>query len=722
MNIQNKILSTVIGLLYAAGTVAAPVNAATTAAPAAENTIPLLVVSVGFANVPYSNDQDVSQMFFKDAKSVTQYFNDQSYGQFTYVPAAETSANGTGSNTNTADKANDGVIHVTLSSDHADWADLVSHDGSDEEKKAAYSVEYAKTLFPALSEALKEADSYVDFASFDKNGDGTIQKSELALCFQIAGSEASELEDKDYKTVDRKKYFWSNASSLQDLITNGELENTEVPQLDGVKVSDYIGVAELRDGTNLNGTAVICHELGHYLGLPDLYDTAYTTDGEWGSYQVNNLSLMCSGNSVKDPDGSGYLQASLDMWSKIQLKWVKPQEVTKSGTYTISAADYDDLSKQHRALRITTPNKNEYYIIENRQAVKWDKGLTPALRESDENKADAVWNQDGLIIWHVDMTDYTKYEPDNTINVATHRPCVMPLFGEYVKADGDTYTILGEKADPSCGFFSKDIWESRYAATVGKTLELPMYGTGADADKRSGRKGSGIKIGFVSASGADMQITVDLGDGKLTEPTETTTTEETTTTTEETTTTTEETTTTTEATTTTTEATTTTTEETTTTTEATTTNTEATTTSTEATTTNTEATTTQATTATAPTETTPTLPEGAYSLDQLCDMALNDYRLKHGTRSVSASAMVNTDGKVTIQISNEYDGHVSTADYYIVDPVTGKGQTISGEEINLPQTGNNSASAAAAAGTALLLTIGGFFTMMKSGMLRKKEQ
>ena len=84
--------------------------------------------------------------------------------------------------------------------------------------------------------------------------------------------------------------------------------------------------------------------------------------------------------------------------------------------------------------------------------------------------------------------------------------------------------------------------------------------------------------------------------------------------------------------------------------------------------------------------------------------------------------MVNTDGKVTIQISNEYDGHVSTADYYIVDPVTGKGQTISGEEINLPQTGNNSASAAAAAGTALLLTIGGFFTMMKSGMLRKKEQ
>ena len=132
----------------------------------------------------------------------------------------------------------------------------------------------------------------------------------------------------------------------------------------------------LRDGTNPNGTAVICHELGHYLGLPDLYDTAYTTDGEWGSYQVNNLSLMCSGNSVKDPDGTGYLQASLDMWSKIQLKWVTPQVVTESGTYTISAADYDDLSKENRALRIN----------------------------------------------HVDMTNYTKYEPDNAINVALTVP------------------------------------------------------------------------------------------------------------------------------------------------------------------------------------------------------------------------------------------------------------------------------------------------------------
>ena len=109
-------------------------------------------------------------------------------------------------------------------------------------------------------------------------------------------------------------------------------------------------------------------------------------------------------------------------------------------------------------------------------------------------------------------------------------------------------------------------------------------------------------------------------------------------------------------------------------------------------------------------------------MDQLCEMALKDYELKHGTRPVNAAAVIGADGMVTIQLSDEHDGHVSTADYYVVDPVTGKGKTISGEEVNLPQTGNNSVSAAAAAGSALLLTIGGFFTMMKSGMLRKKEQ
>ncbi len=114
--------------------------------------------------------------------------------------------------------------------------------------------------------------------------------------------------------------------------------------------------------------------------------------------------------------------------------------------------------------------------------------------------------------------------------------------------------------------------------------------------------------------------------------------------------------------------------------------------------------------------------EEGYTLDQLCDMALVDYEKKNGTRPENAAAEVNEDGTVTIQLSDTVDGHVSTADYYTVDPKTGIGTDMSGGEVNLPQTGNNSAAHAAAAAAAVLLLIGGGYAVKKSGVLRRKKE
>ena len=52
--------------------------------------------------------------------SLAEFYTDMSLGQFTFTPARETSAFG-GENRNAADKANDGVIHVTLDLPHDDW-------------------------------------------------------------------------------------------------------------------------------------------------------------------------------------------------------------------------------------------------------------------------------------------------------------------------------------------------------------------------------------------------------------------------------------------------------------------------------------------------------------------------------------------------------------------------------------------------------------------------
>lgn len=190
--------------------------------------------------------------------------------------------------------------------------------------------------------------------------------------------------------------------------------------------------------------------------------------------------------------------------------------------------------------------------------------------------------------------------------------------------------------------------------------------------------------------------------------------EETTTTTTETTTTT--TTTTTTAATTTTEETTT--EETTTTTEETTTTETTTTTTTEATTTTTEETTTESTTTTVLETTTTTTEKYFASEDELCNMAIEDYKQKTGTTPAKAEATTNADGTLSIVLTDE-SGKV--LDTYVIDPVTGIGTSSDGSEVNLPQTGNNSMKTVAATSAALALTLLGSFTVVKSGVIRKKE-
>ena len=185
---------------------------------------------------------------------------------------------------------------------------------------------------------------------------------------------------------------------------------------------------------------------------------------------------------------------------------------------------------------------------------------------------------------------------------------------------------------------------------------------------------------------------------------------------EETTTTTTETTTTT--TTTTTTAATTTTEETTTTTEETTTTETPTTTTTEATTTTMEETTTESTTTTV-SETTTTATEKYFaSEDELCNMAIEDYKQKTGTTPAKAEATTNADGTLSIVLTDE-SGKV--LDTYVIDPVTGIGTSSDGSEVNLPQTGNNSMKTVAATSAALALTLLGSFAVVKSGVIRKKE-
>lgn len=159
-------------------------------------------------------------------------------------------------------------------------------------------------------------------------------------------------------------------------------------------------------------------------------------------------------------------------------------------------------------------------------------------------------------------------------------------------------------------------------------------------------------------------------------------------------------------------------EETTTTTTETTTTTTTTTTTATTTTTEETTTTTEETTTTETTTTTTTTEKYFASEDELCNMVIEDYKQKTGTTPAKAETMTNADGTLSIVLTDE-SGKV--LDTYVIDPVTGIGTSSDGSEVNLPQTGNNSMKTVAATSAALALTLLGSFAVVKSGVIRKKE-
>lgn len=75
-----------------------------------------------------------------------------------------------------------------------------------------------------------------------------------------------------------------------------------------------------------------------------------------------------------------------------------------------------------------------------------------------------------------------------------------------------------------------------------------------------------------------------------------------------------------------------------------------------------------------------------YTYEELCQMALEDYKSKNdpSDTSLMAAAGENGDGTVTVQIYQNLSGHNSTAAWYSVDRMTGVGINVSsGEPVEL---------------------------------------
>src|SRR3989304_6203909 len=109
--------------------------------------------------------------------------------------------------------------------------------------------------------------------------------------------------------------IWSHRWAVLD--GNPAIPGDQRLVADGVQIYGYIMISED------SPMGVVSHELGHDLGLPDLYDTDSSSLG------VGMWDVMGTGswNSVF-PSPEGTSPAHFSAWAKATLGWLTPIEVT----------------------------------------------------------------------------------------------------------------------------------------------------------------------------------------------------------------------------------------------------------------------------------------------------------------------------------------------------------------------------------------------------------
>lgn len=122
--------------------------------------------------------------------------------------------------------------------------------------------------------------------------------------------------------------------------------------------SDGISVGEAVP----DGIGVMCHELSHALGLPDLYDVNYNYFG------MDVWSLMDYGCYMQN----GSCPVAYTSYEREFMKWRSTEEISEAGPYVLNPI----ASKEGKGLKISNPqNPNEYYLLEARLKKGWDASL-----------------------------------------------------------------------------------------------------------------------------------------------------------------------------------------------------------------------------------------------------------------------------------------------------------------------------------------------------------
>lgn len=222
----------------------------------------------------------------------------------------------------------------------------------------------------------------VDFSQYDNDHDGNVD-----AVIVIHAGPGEEIFG-DYG----KDFIWSHRWDLSSANYYGD--GTGARHYDGVTIDDYTIQPEYNIQPGDSTIGVFCHEFGHILGLPDLYDYQYEASG------VGLFSLMDSG-SYGGPDFNGSRPVPLTAWERSILGWLTPQEVSY-GNVISNYEIFKSLADNRNALKVQLEgdlDKNQYLFLEYlyKETGTWTEYLPGSgllVLRIDQNLVDSGKNSD----------------------------------------------------------------------------------------------------------------------------------------------------------------------------------------------------------------------------------------------------------------------------------------------------------------------------------------
>lgn len=347
-----------------------------------------LLILANFSDVQFksTNDHDVMDSLINAVNcqvnggygSAAQYFRDQSNGL--YQPVFDVYG------------------PVDLSNKQSYYGQNVGSGDDAQDKYATDAVIEACIL-------ANEQYADLDFANYDWNNDGYVD-----FVYVIYAGKGEADGGASYT-------IWPHNYSVQTIIQYKGYGTYSVysksdTKLDGKYLDNYAMSQEIDGQTGARvGNGTFCHEFGHVIGLPDFYDTSYTTN--YTSKLTPNEWDVMDGGAY---NGGGHCPPNYSAWEKYFMGWITPENLGSDGALLTL---YANGTEQHNVYQINTSGNLESavknglnYYIENRQKDGWDACLPAA----------------GMLIWKVDFSSslWTNNEPNLTSRGKPHYTLIIP--------------------------------------------------------------------------------------------------------------------------------------------------------------------------------------------------------------------------------------------------------------------------------------------------------